>query len=682
MRIRKIEVKNFRNLQSVCVYPSKTTIIVGENDVGKSNFIHAIRILLDPQADRLRLNLSEKDIYDFAVKNGECWFSILIEIGDLQKHPEVETCFRERISQDGSETFAAIEGKFEKNDDGDYEFHVNVLSPDARSNNPIQMKSRMYRALPLYYLDALRDADNDLRASGRGVLAQLLSAADFSDVEGDIQNHLHEANDALSKGADAKDLSDGVSSQLTQLMPGGQSSVVLTVTEEDPLLIKRGFRLGVKKTPTSGVSDITRHGMGLQNLMQIALFRHRIAKGKIGVPILAIEEPEAHVHPHAQRRLFQDLDSVNTPVIITTHSSAIVKNADPRDLILFRSISETTHSFQLDREKISEEDLSNLSQLMRGGRSELFFARAIIIVEGESELLSFPAFADALGCNLDRDGISLVDAGSNNFSYILRSCSSSQFSIPTVVTYDSDALVHSNNLLKEACSAGLIEKNVLELWKNALPDKKIEVGKQILGPLGWIAVDKCFEEQAALNGYLNVILQAIENKDADNHSDKKALEAFLNQSNLQINADNIAFFVTQKRKTLKIPISHAIAKSVSTIKSVPECYANAIRKAVLQSQDGILVDNYFEQRAYFAGFRDVIFTEMKKNGIFESYTEFSQANQITHPALGISKFFTETEFGQALRPNLKIALADAIETCGCKEYAELVRISDFPNSTS
>lgn len=464
MRIRKIYVRNFRNLKDVCIYPSKTTIIVGENDAGKSNFLYALRLLLDPQADRLRLDISEADICDEARKNGDFWFSILIEIGDLQKHVDIETCFKERISQEGDETFATIEGKYEKDDAGEYGFSVKLLSPAGRHNDPIPMKSRMFRAVPLHYLDAERNADRDLRASGRSVLGQLISGVDFSDVEGDVQAYLHSANDSLNKGKDVNALSSGISSQLTQLVPGGQSRVKLTVNDEDPLAIRRGLRISVEKTPSSGLSDISRHGTGLQNLTLIALFRHRVASGQFGVPILAVEEPEAHIHTHAQRRLFRDLDSTNTPVIITTHSTAIVKNADPLNLVLFRSIGALTKPFQLDRNSIGVDDLANLAQLVRGGKSELFFARSIIIVEGESELITLPAFANALGCDFDREGISLIEAGGNNFAYILRSCSPNQFSIPCVVIYDSDVIAQENKLLKEACKAGLIDKGARDSY--------------------------------------------------------------------------------------------------------------------------------------------------------------------------------------------------------------------------
>jgi putative ATP-dependent endonuclease of OLD family len=122
MKIQKVHIKNFRNLKDICVYPAKTTVIVGENNAGKSNFLHALRLIFDPMAERLRLDISEADINDEARKLGEFFFIITVEIGDLQKHIDIEAVFRDRINKvkGTKETFITIEGKYEKDSEGIY----------------------------------------------------------------------------------------------------------------------------------------------------------------------------------------------------------------------------------------------------------------------------------------------------------------------------------------------------------------------------------------------------------------------------------------------------------------------------------------------------------------------------------------------------------------------------------
>jgi putative ATP-dependent endonuclease of the OLD family len=676
MKLDRVSIRNFRNLREVDIYPVKTTVLIGENNTGKSNLLYALRLLFDPQAERLRLDLSEDDINDAARAEGETYFSIMVKIGDLQKHQAVEVCFKERIDRDGDETFVIIEGRFEPDDDGIYTWQSLVLPPQERVNDPIPMSRRMARAIPLYFLDAVRDAAHDTRATGRGLLSRLLDNVDYTDVQVETQGYLREANAALNKGREISSLAGGLTNELTSLVPGGQSEVAIAVADEDVSHLTRNFRLNIRRGPDLPQSDISRHGTGLQDLTLIAMFRHAVASEEKGKPILAIEEPGAHLHPHVQRRLFKDLSEIDAPVLLTNHSPAIVKYADPSSLILLRSDARNeTTAYQLDTEEIGDDDLKDLAQLMRGGRAEMFFARSIIIVEGQSELIALPHFAEILGCDLDRDGISLVQANGNSYAFILRACQRDQFAIHAVVTYDTDVLKHDNKLLKEAKRASLIDEATCQSCRRKTPSVTSD-RKQVLDNIGWIGAVTCFEEEVCRAEYLDVVIQAIKDADPEHQSHSTALDRYLQEEGLNKDAWGVAQFVSKKRKTLKIPVAHAVADAVKTVGLVPDCYARAIRQAIVVSMGGIPVDEYFERRACEAGFLDVILEKIKLEGADTALEQFLNNKEVAKGTIGVARFLTESQVGKGLRDKVKDIVADAVEAAGCKEYAESIRQSD------
>lgn len=574
MRIRKITVKNFRNLRDVTIHPHNPLILCGENNSGKSNLLHSLRLLFGTDANRLALQITEDDINEQALSEGEPWFTITVELGRLQDHKELEAIFKERLGEERGETFVSVKGEYRQGEDGDYAWKVTLQPTLGHESEPIQFNSRMTKAVPLYYLDAVRDADVELRSTGRGLLAEVLRRVELTDEADEIIQKISEANAALGSNASIKTISDDISSLLNSNMPGGLGKIYMGVATEDPSQILRGIRMSLQRKEDRRSFDISRHGTGAQNMILIAMFRYLLSEVKIGQPILAMEEPEAFLHVHAQRSLFHELSKIRTPIVITTHSPTLVSSADPLSLVRLKpgKLGAVT-SHQLQAESLDANDRVLLARMMRSGRADALFARSIILVEGPCEVASIPAFAEFLGYDLDRDGISVLSADGNSFSYILNACNSSNFSIPSVVVFDADALDKNNLfLLREAFKSGLITKEVLDTGKKATAAEK----SRILEDIGWIAAKSNFEEEVASAGYLEAIVEVIGQEGLSNH-----LERFLSEECKEKNPQGVSAFLKNRREgqKIKVPIAHKIASSVGLVKNVPACYANAIKRA-------------------------------------------------------------------------------------------------------
>ena len=156
-----------------------------------------------------------------------------------------------------------------------------------------------------------------------------------------------------------------------------------------------------------------------------------------GVTILAVEEPESHLHPIYQRLLYRHImNKTNTSVMITTHSTHISSVAPITSLVHLITTKDGTKVKTTADIDLSADDYSDLTRYIDVKRGELYTAKGIIFVEGISEEYLVPSFSQAKGVDLDRLGVVICNINSTNFEPYCRFAGA--LGIPYVIITDGD----------------------------------------------------------------------------------------------------------------------------------------------------------------------------------------------------------------------------------------------------
>jgi hypothetical protein len=186
---------------------------------------------------------------------------------------------------------------------------------------------------------------------------------------------------------------------------------------------------------------LDQHGLGMQRSMVVSILRTwcEFIRNDQRDYLFAIEEPEIYLHPHANRILLNLLEEIagHDQVIFTTHASEFVNRTPLNNIITVYRAATGSRVVQPQLAQLAPDALVKVQRYMQEDRSDMLFARAVILVEGQAEYYALPAFARTLGVDLDGAGVSVVFVnGIGNFPtyhHILAA-----FHIPHVILMDGD----------------------------------------------------------------------------------------------------------------------------------------------------------------------------------------------------------------------------------------------------
>lgn len=452
---------------------SGVTALVGRNDSGKSALIDAIRYALLTR-DQSYIRVQPEDFHIDAAGAQADEIFIRCQLRDL--NDDEKGAFAEYLSYDGADVSLIVNWAARRRSE----------SPSARRWVDVSVRSGVDGGGPAFdssvreqlssaYLRPLRDAAREM-SSGRGSrLSQILAnVSGIGQGEAFDENALPADLDAVSKLSllgladylrHSVKTHEGISGAesaindqyLSSLFLRGDSllgRIELTEGGTDATRLRRILeRLELSLLEASTSSARGCYGLGSNNILFMACELLLLGREPDGLPLVLIEEPEAHLHPQRQLRLMDFLSSAaagkvrESPravqVILSTHSPNLASTISLENLVMLEG--GRAYSLAEGETKLGAGDYRFLERFLDVTKANLFFAHGVVIVEGDAEALLVPTLARLLGTDLTEHGVSVVNVGGTGlrrFSRIFQRSDEAvtSVSVPVACLADMDVM--------------------------------------------------------------------------------------------------------------------------------------------------------------------------------------------------------------------------------------------------
>lgn len=443
--IDTVRIYGFRSLRDVTVSLGRFTLLTGMNNAGKTSFLRALNLALGVD----RRSVDADDFYAGASGgNDGVKQEIVIDVRiipvdgdgtrtknftDEWNNTELGTV----VKFEGKEAFVGLRTRASfdeaKNEYALRRYSLKLWRDGVMWHESDEAVESVFTGkvdhLAVFYMNAQRDLVADLR-NRASYFGKMLSRVTFGESQEKWEQTLAQMNDEIVKASPELGHLSGEMKNLNQPMGEDGYEVTLTPLTRKLKDLLKGVNVEVQDHGSEAFT-LDHHGMGTRSWAALLAYRAYVSwvtkqtKQSEGLPyhpVLALEEPESHLHPNAQRQLCAQMAEMPGQLIVSTHSPYIAALAGLECIRHFTKAKSETSVRQVDVSGLGEEDIRRIRRDVLNTRGELLFARAVVLFEGETEEQALPIFAKQyFGQEPFALGVAMVNVGGyGNYKAFLR----------------------------------------------------------------------------------------------------------------------------------------------------------------------------------------------------------------------------------------------------------------------
>jgi len=437
--IEELRIRNYKCYEHVDVKLKESNLILGANNVGKTSLLEALDLCFAQYA-----RVSEELIFikkdEQLARDKEIILDVLITSAGESFEDKWFQLFGNFIIEEQFENrdAAALRTVIRYNlQKGEYELSRKAMNAWPESSEVVNFSDfntnsvtrEIIGAIPVFYLDAKRDIVSEMsdKYSYWGRLIKDISLSE--DELEEMERNLNAINESIIKKSPVLNHLSESLNKITKVIGSGRNAIEINPVTRRIKDLNRGMEIRYTDKDSESFS-ISNHGMGTRSwttfLTLSAYIDWKSAEMENNEtpfhPLLLLEEPESHLHPQAQRRIFHQMKNLEGQKIISSHSPIIAAQSSLDEIIHVYKKDGSSSLNYINVGALVENEKRKIKEEVLKTRGDILFADTLILCEGETEEQVLPEFfKEYFGFEPFELGVNIVEVGgSGNYKPFMR----------------------------------------------------------------------------------------------------------------------------------------------------------------------------------------------------------------------------------------------------------------------